>query len=495
MKPRSLVPFFCFVLLHGFVWVFLPTLLAPAYKPDVIELMFIGREWVWASAKHPMLPAWLLELTNIVTGRCFAAPFIIAQLCVVGTLAAIWAFARTVLPTPLAAVPPLAMLPYWFFTVESTKFNQNIALVLFWTWSIFFVFRALQTNRLRYWLLTGLSFGVGFHAKFTMAFLVASVFAFMVFDARSRRYWKTPQPYLTALVALLVFLPQIVWLCCHEIPGKQTALSVYDTSFLNRIWFPILFAIEEFGFLLLPLLMLAPFLVFPWQQVDDAKQNAETQWAIRFLATMIGVPFFAHLFIAAALPLSLNPDYGMAFWPLFAVLLLLRYNIKERPNFRRFGFLVGLGELLMIGVFVFQAVWSPYWKGTPRGFHFPMQALGTTCDRIWTEQVGGPCPYVSGVWWFAGNAAQTMKPTPRVHAFGGTYSMDDHLPLSTWSTDADVNRFGGLILWNADRGMPETLFKHFPNAKILPSFELAYQTSAKIPPLRVGIAIVRGDPP
>ena len=483
--------FWIIIFFHALVWVLLPTLLAPAYKPDVIELMLIGREWVWASAKHPMLPAWLLEITNILTGRCFAAPFIISQLCVVGTLTAVWAFARSVLPAPLAIVPPLTMLPYWFFTVESTKFNQNIALVLLWTWSIFFVFKALQTNRLRYWSLTGLALGVGFHAKFTMIFLVVAVLAFMSMDKRSRRYWTTPGPYLTTLLALLVFSPQVVWLLTHEAPGTQTALLTYDAGLLNRLWFPLLFFVEVVGFLLIPSLMLAPLFVFPWARVDDQERNENDQWTVRFLATVIGIPFLAHLFIAAALPQSLNPDYGLVFGPLFAVLLLLRYKTKDCPDFRRFGILVGLGELVMIGAFIVQAVWSPYLTGTPRGFHFPMRTLGAVCDRIWAEQVGGPCPYVSGVWWFAGNAAQTMKPTPRVHAFGGTYSMDENLPLSTWSTDADINRSGGLILWNADDGTPKTLFKRFPDAEILPSFELNYQTSAKIPPLHVGVAVVR----
>jgi hypothetical protein len=147
----------------------------------------------------------------------------------------------------------------------------------------------------------------------------------------------------------------------------------------------------------------------------------------------------------------------------------------------------------MVGVFVTQAVWSPHWKGSPRGFHFPMQALGARCDQIWTEQSDGPCPYVSGVWWLAGNAAQTMTPTPRVHAFGSHLSMDNGRPLSTWSTDADVNRSGGLILWNANNGTPETLFEHFPNAEVLPTFALNYQTTAKIPPLHVGIAIVHPE--
>jgi hypothetical protein len=67
-------------------------------------------------------------------------------------------------------------------------------------------------------------------------------------------------------------------------------------------------------------------------------------------------------------------------------------------------------------------------------------------------------------------------------------------PWGTWADDDDLNQKGGMIVWERsdDNGdLPDDLRSRFPKAEVLPEIlELPYKTSAKIPPLRIGIAIV-----
>jgi len=53
-------------------------------------------------------------------------------------------------------------------------------------------------------------------SKYTAIFLVDSVFVYLVFSKRDRRWLATPWPYLAGVVALLVFTPVISWNWRHD---------------------------------------------------------------------------------------------------------------------------------------------------------------------------------------------------------------------------------------------------------------------------------------
>jgi hypothetical protein len=58
-----------------------------------------------------------------------------------------------------------------------------------------------------------------------------------------------------------------------------------------------------------------------------------------------------------------------------------------------------------------------------------------------------------------------------------------------------MNKNGGMILWNInkyqEKEIPNYIQSRYPNAEILnETIILPYKTRAKVPPLRVGVAIV-----
>jgi 4-amino-4-deoxy-L-arabinose transferase-like glycosyltransferase len=166
----SLVGFF------ALVWVLLPALFHSAYRmTDVIELQCLAKEWVWSTRKHPMLSAWLLEFVNIITGRHFVSPFIASQICVIISLWSVWQLGRKVLSEKLALIGVFSVLPYYFFGYHSLVYNPNTVLIAFWTLSVYLFFQAYQTNRILYWVLSGVSIGVAFHAKYPAALLVFAI--------------------------------------------------------------------------------------------------------------------------------------------------------------------------------------------------------------------------------------------------------------------------------------------------------------------------------
>jgi 4-amino-4-deoxy-L-arabinose transferase-like glycosyltransferase len=66
------------------------------------------------------------------------------------------------------------------------------------------------------WLGVGLLAGLALLSKYTAIFFIAGAFAFLVSDARSRHWFKTPGPWLGLLAAVAVFLPVVYWNMTHR---------------------------------------------------------------------------------------------------------------------------------------------------------------------------------------------------------------------------------------------------------------------------------------
>ena len=503
------IQFWIFALGFCLLWVLLPTFFHPAYRIDVLELQIIGKEWQLSTAKHPMLPAWILETVNLITNHTFAAPFIAAQLCVLLTLWSIWSFAKTVLSPKLALWGTLAMFPYCFFTIESTQYNQNIVLIALWTLTVSRLFLAVTRDRLRDWIIVGVALGFAFHAKYSAAFLVLAILFYMAICSFPRQRWKGIGPYLTTVIALLIFLPHLIWLYQHdfvcfryveasvEAKGKDTLVSFVIS--------PLLFLAGQLSFVILSTLILIPLLGWRWK-IRKAESNLQAE-ARKYLGLMVGLPLGLHVLVSLIARVQLTPDYGAVFWPFFGIFLLLAFKWNATPQTVKHSFrLFVLAEFAMVVALIFHAVVQPYVLGDVRQFHFPMQALGVAADKIWGEHSTQPCPYTTGDWRIAANAAITMKDRPSVlFYYNGSYSGIENMsasPTGFWASDADVNEKGGLVFWSLPNDaakatsdvspdVPDYVLQRFPNAMVQQeSIVLPYQTKAHVPPLQIGVAVV-----
>jgi 4-amino-4-deoxy-L-arabinose transferase-like glycosyltransferase len=493
-KIEATAWFWSVVLAFAGLWILLPYLFHTGYKPDVIELQFVGKEWVLADRKHPMLPAWILELINIFTGRSFVAPFIAQALCTVITLFAVWRLARQVLSERLALIGTFSMLPFWSITVESIQFNQNSALMACWTLTILMFYNAFQTNKKRWWIAAGITLGLGLHAKYTMILIALAILFYSLCYARFRRYWKEAGPWLTVAVAFVVFLPHLIWLHYAGFwttTGYAVGRQVHYPGIVAHFYAPAKWIVCQISLLILsPLLLLIPCLGTKWR-IFSPQSDVEKE-TLQYLLCCMAFPFLL-ITLFATTGANAITAYGYTLWFFLGVYLLLRFQRQDSAaTFRRTLCWTSLAVFAMVIAFIVQAVASPYLSGTVRRFHFPMRELGTECDRIWDRFSDSPCAYTTGEWVYAGNAAYAMKCRPSVHFYYGGIEIPDAMPTGTWSTDDDVNRKGGLIFWDAsEQGVPDWVHRRFPQAEVLPEIlVLPYKTGAKISPERIGMAVV-----
>jgi len=89
-------------------------------------------------------------------------------------------------------------------------------LLFFWSLTLGLVWRALERGQGAWWLGAGAALGAAMLSKYTAAFLVPSIFGYLIFSKPHRRWLATPWPYLGGVVAILVFMPVVYWNWTHD---------------------------------------------------------------------------------------------------------------------------------------------------------------------------------------------------------------------------------------------------------------------------------------
>lgn len=96
-------------------------------------------------------------------------------------------------------------------------FMPNFLDVFFWTLIAFSIIRFIQTqqNKWLYWF--GVAVGLGMMSKYSVAFYTPSILAGILLT-KHRKIFVNKHFYYASLIALLIFLPNIIWQYNHRFP-------------------------------------------------------------------------------------------------------------------------------------------------------------------------------------------------------------------------------------------------------------------------------------
>ena len=174
---------------------------------------------------HPPMVAWLIGAGAAAFGDTQFGVRSGALCC--GLITAFFAYRLTRNlygeASGLVAVVLVQALPFFF--LAGMLMTPDAPLTAAWAAALYFLERALVAERPEAWWRAGLCLGLGLLSKYTIGLLGLSACAFMLVDARARLWFRRPQPYGAALLALAVFSPVIVWNAQHE-----WASFVFQTS-------------------------------------------------------------------------------------------------------------------------------------------------------------------------------------------------------------------------------------------------------------------------
>jgi 4-amino-4-deoxy-L-arabinose transferase-like glycosyltransferase len=272
--------------------------------------------WTWSKENvlsfldHPPMIAWFIRFGTAIFGDTnFGVRFagvlamLVTQLLLADIVRRVTNDARAIV---LAVLLPEAAL---YYGLLMAKVSPDVALIPFAVAMLWALVRLHQNADGRWWLAAGLFAGLALLSKFTAVMLAPAVLAFMVVPDWRRRWLASPYPWLAALIAVVVFLPVLIWNAQHDWASFRfqfvRAVATHEFS-LRTVGEFIGLQFGLVGFILLPV-VLSGVALTAWRGYRRGDPVAI------LLSTCVMVPF--GYFFWKSLTLRVGDTWPMFLWP------------------------------------------------------------------------------------------------------------------------------------------------------------------------------------
>jgi 4-amino-4-deoxy-L-arabinose transferase-like glycosyltransferase len=271
--------------------------------------------------KHPPMTAWLFGLWFAVFPRTDWAMHLNAVLLSAITLAIAWRTARDALDKnkALFGLAALSLIP--LYTIKTAELNASTAMLPFWAAALWFYLRARRSFGAWDSLLAGACASASMLGKYWTVYLFAGMAIAAVTGPGTRRFWRSPAPYLMALGAAAAIAPHLYWYVTQSGGADYAFLrqSVMTTdTFATALGKSAAYIFGVIAYAAGPLVLLAVLrpsraaladLVWP---ADDDRRQA----LILFVVPML-LPALVNL----VSPYRLTPDWSLPNWTLLPIVL------------------------------------------------------------------------------------------------------------------------------------------------------------------------------
>ena len=186
------------------------------FHRDELQFLSDARHLDWGFVSYPPLTPFLERVSldsfglSMVGLRLFSVLAQAAVIVVTGLMAKELGGGRLAQVTAALAVA-LSPLPLF----EGTEFQYTTFAYLWWVLIAYFTIRLLRTENPRWWLAIGAAVGLGLLTKYDIVFFIAGILAGVVFTC-ARRFVLSGWFWAGIALALLIFLPNFLWLVLHD---------------------------------------------------------------------------------------------------------------------------------------------------------------------------------------------------------------------------------------------------------------------------------------
>ncbi|HET9325677.1 MAG TPA: glycosyltransferase family 39 protein [Candidatus Eisenbacteria bacterium] len=188
---------------------------------DEFYYVACARRLTWGYVDHPPLSIAVLALVRGVAGESLFAIRLTAAVAGAATVYFTARLAREMGGGAFAqALAGLAALLAPIFLGITRFYSMNAFDVLIWTLASLALIGALREGGARRWSMLGLWMGLGLLNKISMMWFGIGLLAGLVWTSH-RRHLLTPWPYLAAAVAVLCFLPHVLWQAANQWPTRE----------------------------------------------------------------------------------------------------------------------------------------------------------------------------------------------------------------------------------------------------------------------------------
>jgi 4-amino-4-deoxy-L-arabinose transferase-like glycosyltransferase len=251
--------------------------------------------WLWSRHlaagyfDHPPAIAFVIRAGTVLFGDTALGVRFGALILSVVASAFVWQSAAILLKDELAAARACLFFNLTLLvSVETLAATPDAPAVATAAAFLFATAKVWQSESGRWWLAVGVAAGLSLLSKYTGFFLGAGVLAWLIFSPKARRWFVSPWPYLGGLLALAIFLPNLLWNSSHG-----WATFVFQLSRIGAGHLTFRFLAEFLG---VQILLATPF-IFALAALGMAFSSRDRDSATFLLAALVfpsAVYFLVH---------------------------------------------------------------------------------------------------------------------------------------------------------------------------------------------------------
>jgi dolichyl-phosphate-mannose-protein mannosyltransferase len=193
--------------------------LAIARKLELLPIE--AYSWMWSQHPqlgyfdHPALTSWIVRASTALAGHSFLGVRALTVACSIATVWLVFDAVQRLWDERTAEHVALLVMLLPITAINGAEAVPDSPLLLFWSAALWAFARALTEGRTLFWQVGGLFLGLALDSKYHAAILALGLVAFLALSPDLRGWLRRRELYLSALVALAVFYPTLLWNADH----------------------------------------------------------------------------------------------------------------------------------------------------------------------------------------------------------------------------------------------------------------------------------------
>lgn len=478
-RPRLIVA--CVVLLQALLWLLVPVAFYESPPGPLPWVLAQGRSLAGGGPYGPPLAFWMAEIAFRLGG--IAGVYVLSQLCVAATFAAVFLLGRSIAGERHAALAVLLMAAMVVFAAPSPAFGPPVLSMALWALLLLHVWLAAWRDRRLHWIAAGAVAGLLILTSYANLWLVLLLGAYLVWTGAGRAQGVVIEPLIGLLAGLLILLPHLIWLDRPEsdVLWRSPSPAVY-AGLVG--WLALMVLAAHVGLVLLWAFAsgrlrrdLGETPEIERQPVIADERRFVFVFALAPLSTILIVPF---------LPDMIGWSSVAPFVLLSALAVVVLLGDRLHVVNQRLLTWIWLILVLAPAVAVIGAIVLGPQIGRPSmAVAMPSAEMGRHVAAAFERRTGRPLPIVTGDPDLAASVALGAPNRPQVY--------DPLRPRRTPSVKrADIEREGAVVVWRAEtvRNVPPpAIAALFPGLvpEVPQAFDRRYGGSAA----RFGWSVIR----
>lgn len=237
--------------------------------------------WTWSQHlsfgyhSKPPLISWAIHLSTWLFGNSEWGIRVFSPICYFICSLYLYKIGQSLFNQMIGFWTALSLLLLPGVAYSSTLISTDPLLLLFWSMSLYYFIVGLQSSKTSAWIACGITIGLGLLSKYTMLVFLISAGVYLLFSNQYRSILREKGPYLTLLIAVVIFLPNLIWNSTHQNAAIHHVID-HNINVHGIQWHPKklgIFIISQLGILGPILIIFFLIALFHIRQLIQNEQN------------------------------------------------------------------------------------------------------------------------------------------------------------------------------------------------------------------------------